>query len=300
MSELPIIDLSPFRSDDIAAKETVAQAIYKACHEIGFFYIKNHGIDTNLIEQVFDYSKYFFDLPLEEKQKIACKNALTLEALQGYAVMKTEDFKPDQFSDFKESLNFLELDKFPTDFFIPPAIPTFIKACTEVGNNILQAFSLALELPEDFLTTKHNKKQHDLRLLHYPALQQTAKPQQIRIGEHTDFGTTTLLFQDDVGGLEVQNKSGDWIAAPNITDTILVNTGDIMQRWTNDIFCSTKHRVIIPDENKAKCSRYSVAFFCNPNLDTEITCLETCQKDKPPIYSPIIVGESFLKRLQSY
>lgn len=300
MSELPIIDLSLFNHGDKLAKQTAVKQVFQACHDIGFMYIANHGISKNLIEQVFNYSKSFFDLPLEEKQKVACKNALTLEALQGYAAMKTEDFNPDKFSDFKESLNLLDLDKFPTDFYISPAIPTFIKACTEVGNNILQAFSLALELPEDFLTTKHDKKQQNLRLLHYPALQQPLKPGQTRIGEHTDFATMTLLFQDDVGGLEVQNKSGDWIGAPNIADTILVNTGDIIQRWTNDIFCSTKHRVIIPDENKAKCSRYSVAFFCNPNLDAEIACLETCQKDKPAIYSPIIVGEYFLNRLQSY
>lgn len=89
-------------------------------------------------------------------------------------------------------------------------------------------------------------------------------PEQLRAGEHSDYGSFTLLFQDAVGGLEVCNARGEWIEAPFIPETVLVNTGDLMQRWTNHVFCSTKHRVRIPQELKAKQSRYSIAFFVIP------------------------------------
>jgi isopenicillin N synthase-like dioxygenase len=138
-----------------------------------------------------------------------------------------------------------------------------------------------------------------LRLLHYASLQIPPKPGQVRVGEHSDYGSITLLFQDDAGGLEVKTASGNWIAAPAIPDTVVVNTGDLMQRWTNDMFCSTKHRVIIPSDSRLNQSRYSVAFFCHPNDDTEIACLESCRKEQSPIYPPILAGEYLLSRLQA-
>ncbi len=156
-----------------------------------------------------------------------------------------------------------------------------------------------MELPEDFFTTRHNQQNHTLRLLHYPPLQTSPKPGQVRAGEHSDYGSLTLLFQDGVGGLEVQTTSGEWIAAPWIPGTVVVNTGDLMQRWTNHIFCSTKHRVMIPNDERVKQSRYSVAFFCHPNDDTEIACLESCQKQQSPIYPPILAGEYLVSRLQA-
>ena len=296
MSKLPIIDLSLFNNSDRTTKQSIVKQTYQACHEIGFIYIANHGINTNLIKQVFDYSKYFFDLPLEVKQKIAWTDAFNN---QGYIAMEREQLNPDNTEDLKEAFNIVNLDNLATDLFIAPAISTFFNACTEVANRILQTFSLALELPEDFFSINHNQKNHTLRLLHYPPLQQPPKLGQFRIGEHSDYGSITLLFQDDVGGLEVQTTTGEWIGAPKIPDTILINTGDLMQRWTNDIFCSTKHRVIIPDKNKAKYSRYSVAFFCHPNDETEIACLESCQKYKSPIYPPITAKQYLLNRLQS-
>ncbi len=296
MSKLPIIDLSLFNNSDIAAKQSVVKQIYQACHEIGFMYITNAGINENLIKQVFNYSKYLFDLPLEVKQKMAWSDEFNN---QGYVAMERERLNPDKPGDLKEAFNIVKIDNFPNNLFISTAIPTFIKACIEIANSILQTFSLALELPEDFFTSKHNQEDHTLRLLHYPPLQQPPKLGQIRAGEHSDYGTITLLFQDDIGGLEVQTTIGEWIAAPKIADTILINTGDLMQRWTNNIFCSTKHRVVIPELDKTTYSRYSVAFFCHPNHDTEIACIESCQKDFSPIYSPITAGEYLLNRLQS-
>ncbi len=180
-----------------------------------------------------------------------------------------------------------------------PCILAFYEACSEVANRVLQAFALALQLPCDFFATRHDRQNHTLRLLHYPPLLQPPKLGQVRAGEHSDYGSITLLFQDEVGGLEVQTASGEWIAAPPIPGTVVVNTGDLMQRWTNHVFCSTKHRVMIPSDDRVKQSRYSVAFFCHPNDDTEIACLESCQSERSPIYPPISAGDYLISRLQA-
>lgn len=297
MLKIPIVDLAEFRNSDIASQQSVAKEIYYACHKIGFMYLQNSGISQDLVAQVFTHSQSFFNLPLEVKKQLAWKNEFSNT---GYVGIERERLNPQQPGDLKEALNFSKEELLlTTSLANEPSIIVFYQACTELANQILQAFALALELPEDFFTIRHNQQNHTLRLLHYPPLQTHPKPGQVRAGEHTDYGSITLLFQDDIGGLEVQTTAGEWIAAPVIPDTVLVNTGDLMQRWTNDVFCSTKHRVMIPQDDKLQRSRYSIAFFCHPNDDTEIACLESCQKQKSASYPPILAGEYLLSRLQA-
>ncbi|MDZ8053736.1 MAG: isopenicillin N synthase family dioxygenase [Aulosira sp. ZfuVER01] len=294
MIEIPIIDLAAF-SQDNTTKQTVVQEIYQACHEIGFMYLQNHGISQELIEQIFAQSQSFFNLPLAVKQQLAWSDELSNT---GYVGIERERLDPNKPGDLKEALN---IGKQGDNSKNLPEFNSlaFYEACTKLANTVLEAFALALELPEDFFTSRHNQQNHTLRSLHYPPLPTTPKPGQIRAGEHSDYGSITLLFQDDIGGLEVQTTSGEWIAAPSIPGTVVVNTGDLMQRWTNHVFCSTKHRVIIPNDNRVKQSRYSVAFFCHPNDDIEIACLESCQNNHSPIYPPILAGEYLLSRLQA-
>jgi len=295
MLKIPVIDLVD------SSRQIVVNQIYQACHEVGFLYLQNHGISKDLVAQVFTHSQDFFNLPLEVKQQIAWQNKFSNT---GYVGLERERLDPNQPGDLKEAVNFSKAEIFASSGYSVslannPCIIAFYKACTELANKVLQTFALALELPEDFFISKHNQQNHTLRLLHYPPLQTSPKPGQVRAGEHSDYGSITLLFQDEVGGLEVQTKTGEWISALAIPDTVIVNTGDLMQRWTNDVFCSTKHRVMIPNDHRLQRSRYSIAFFCHPNDDTEITCLETCQKEREPMYPPILAGEYLLSRLQA-
>jgi isopenicillin N synthase-like dioxygenase len=299
-SKIPVIDFSLFSNGNQAEKQTVIKEIYQACHQIGFMYLQNHFIPEDLIEQVFTKSKNFFDLPLEAKQKLAWSNEISN---QGYVGMERERLNPEQPGDLKEAFNIgRQEEKRYTSAPVPSSqslLPNFYNTCTQLANKVLQAFAIALELPEDFFTTNHSEKHHTLRLLHYPPLQQAALPGQVRAGEHSDYGSITLLFQDNNGGLEIQTPSGEWIMAPVIPGTVIVNTGDLMQRWTNNIFCSAKHRVMIPPDDKANESRYSIGFFCHPNNNTEITCLKSCHREHSPIYPPILAGEYLVSRLQA-
>lgn len=314
LMEIPLIDFEPFINGDASSRQSVARLVYEACHEIGFMYLKNLGISPTQIDQLFTQSQKFFALPLALKNQLAWSDEFSN---RGYVGLERERLAPDKPGDLKEAFNVgkeVNLIESGTPEKSPPilnqwppgqddfrqTVLQFYQACAEAADIICQAFAIALDLPESFFSQRHTQQEYTLRLLHYPPVEREPQPGQVRAGEHSDYGSFTLLFQDDVGGLEVCTAQGNWMAAPSIPETVIVNTGDLMQRWTNHVFCSTKHRVRMPTGDRVKRSRYSVAFFCHPNNDTEIACLESCiQPNRPPLYSPITAGDYLVNRLQA-
>jgi isopenicillin N synthase-like dioxygenase len=271
-------------------------------------YLKNIGIEEVLITETISRSQQFFNLPLAEKNKLAWSDEFSNS---GYVGIERERLDESQPGDLKEAFNISKNGQSALN----QSFGEFFSACSDAATMICKVMAMALELPESFFVERHARQDYTLRLLHYPPITQPPKVGQTRAGEHSDYGSFTLLFQDSMGGLEILNAAGKWLAAPAIPDTIIVNTGDLMQRWTgrtgscvrrrgqpltNRVFCSTKHRVRIPIGKAAERSRYSIAFFCHPNFDTEISCLATCQDSAhPPLYSPITAGEYLLSRLQA-
>ena len=138
----------------------------------------------------------------------------------------------------------------------------YFDACSALAHSIHRAFARDLGLPLDFFVDKLDRPMATLRLLHYPA----TPPGEIGAGEHTDYGNITLLATDDVGGLEVRTRSGDWIVAPPMPGAFVVNIGDCLMRWTNDVYVSTPHRVV----NRSGRERYSIAFFFDPNPEARV------------------------------
>jgi isopenicillin N synthase-like dioxygenase len=311
--EIPLIDFSPFLTDDPTGQQQVATDIYRACHEVGFLYLVNHGIPQAAIEQAFEQSRQFFALPLAEKQTVAWSSEFSN---RGYVGLERERLDESQPGDLKEAFNLgkevtlaeaeatgaeLVQNRWPAgQEEFQTVIRHFFTCCAEGAERIFRAFAIALSMPEGFLVEKHRHHNYTLRLLHYPPLNTSPKPGQIRAGAHSDYGTLTLLFQDDVGGLEVLDAQGNWIAAPAVPGAILINTGDLTERWSNDVFRSTKHRVGLPQGDNARRDRYSIAFFCQPDAEAEIACLPTCQsEDNPPKYPPVKSGDYLLSRLQA-
>ena len=176
----------------------------------------------------------------------------------------------------------------------------FFEECTAGAQRVFRAFAIALSMPPSYIAGYHQNHGYTLRLLHYPPLKAGPKPGQVRAGAHSDYGSLTLLFQDNVGGLEVLSAEGKWIAAPAIPGAVLVNTGDLLQRWSNDVFRSTRHRVALPQGEDAGRDRYSIAFFCQPDADANIVCLPTCQSEgNPPKYPPVTSGDHLMSRLKA-
>lgn len=297
MTTIPVIDFAPFLTGNDTEQQKIVQEIYLACQEVGFFYAKNHGISEDFVEQVLSQSESFFSLPEEIKNQVQRSPHTNC----GYVGFQKEKLNPQNPWDLKEAFNvgretiwIPELEEFRQ------IVTHFYELTTQVlAPQILQAFALALELPPNFFNDKHGEN-YFLRLLHYPPVTQTPQPGQLRAGEHSDYGSITLLLQDPVGGLEIQTRQQEWISAPPIPGTLVVNVGDAMQHWTNNRLRSTPHRVVVPLEEKAKISRYSIALFCDPNPDVELTCLESCcSPDHPPAYESILMQDFLTQKFNA-
>jgi len=173
---------------------------------------------------------------------------------------------------------------------------------------LLPALSLGLGLPggREFLGKYHQGAENQLRLLHYPAIpaEDLASGEKGRIPAHTDFATSTILFQDDVGGLEVESPrgSGHFVPAPPIPGTVVFNIGDFLMRWSNDTLKSTLHRVCAPPNNGMGMirERFSIPYFMSPDRDLLVDCLPGCwDEDRPKKYEPVTAGEYVDLRLNA-
>lgn len=298
-SEVPVIDIAPLIAREPAATARIAAQIRAACESAGFFYIKGHGVADALLERTLAASRAFFALPEAERLKIKINQAHRGFVPTGQTVLG-KGLKPD----LKESFNFsVELAPDDPDILAGkplagpnqwPDLPgwktdvqAYYEAIVALGNHVLRGLALALELPEDHFTRLYATHIGRCRLLHYPPQPGVLAGDQFGAARHSDYGCITILWQDPLGGLEVQNHAGDWIAAPFVPGTFVVNLGDLMQRWTNDRFVSSKHRVI----NRSGRERYSIPLFYDPAFDTLVECLPTCQgPGNPPKYEPISVG----------
>ena len=166
----------------------------------------------------------------------------------------------------------------------------YFDAMSSFTQRLLEVFAVGLDLDPGFFGRYYRKSLMQVRLLHYPAHEPSENvPYGVR--PHSDAGALTILMQDEVGGLEVCNKRGDWVPVPPIRDSYVVNIGDTMKLWTNNRFQSTRHRVI----NTNGADRYSIPFFANPDYDAVISPIPTCvNEDNPPVFDALHCGQSML------
>ncbi|KAF9940512.1 hypothetical protein BGZ67_007482 [Mortierella alpina] len=288
---IPVIDFSLFASDP----SECARQVGEASKNIGFFYLKNHGIPQALIDDMFKCSEQFFQQPVQNKSKhmIGPNNI-------GYSPMKYErlDVEHQTEGDLKEAYNVRKysIDEDSTNYFTrgneaeQKKVGMFYKDLHRLARDILRCFAIALQVPAEAGGQTYFDGSHEweaesgttLRFLHYP--QQTGDPHTPLAGSHTDYGSITLLMQKDIAGLEVQasrkHKDVPWVAAPVIPNTILINIGDHLQMWTNGLLKSTMHRVVY-NPMQLHHSRYSIACFIHANDDTKLD----------PIPTPLIAQE---------
>jgi len=302
-SYIPVIDLSPCWSDDSGEVDQCSRDIVKAFSEVGFVYLTNHRVPQNQLENVLKISQQFFALPSKSKESYRRPDD---DSNHGWVTLNRESLNPERPGDYKESYNVTPATAklWPEDLVpgFEETMMTLYQSCTVLTHTVLGLMGRGLGLEDPDLFVKgHNFSRHEsmttLRSLYYPPLPDNfeLKPGQVRCGEHSDYGSITLLFQDDVGGLEVRARSGEYVAATPIKDTVLVNIGDLMQRWTEDKLSSTKHRVLIPETEKAKRDvRQSVAFFAHPDDDFIVKCISGSD-----LYEPISALDYLKMRFQA-
>ena len=306
---LPVIDLGDLR-DDPTADDLIAGALDEAFRRVGFCYFANTGIDPGVLRDVFAASRAFHALPAADKQAIAINRFH-----RGYMAPKTSLIQTSSVARVTQPNNsesfMLMHEVSPDDPRFgtplngpnrwPAALPDFRAAVSRYDTalrsfclRLLRPIARALDLPRDALAPYFRQPTTFLRLLHYPPQPPDAPDDAFGSAPHTDYGFITILAQDSVGGLEVRPRDGDWMPAPPIPDTFVVNVADMLARWTNDRWQSTPHRV----KNLSGGDRYSCPYFFDMDLDATVACLPTCHSPgEPPLYAPVRYGDYLIERL---
>ncbi len=303
MMNIPRIDISPLFNQSRPNWHDVIHKLDDACKNTGFFYITGHGIDSQLVAKVFELAYQFFNQDIVTKNKnIRSNNKYNL----GYSPIGAENLAMDGMaSDFKESFDISpDLSKnalalYPDINGFKSVIMNYYNQMFKVSMHLLEAMALALGEEHDLFTDHfYPTSGIILRFNHYPSCVNKIK-NEIIAGAHTDYGYLTLLYQDDVGGLQIQTKAEEWVDVPYVEDSFVVNIGDLMQRFTNDVYKSTLHRVLLQDSSK---SRISIPYFVEPNYHTLIDCLPSCiAPGKVAKYPSVLSGEWITGKLnQTY
>ncbi|XP_039141310.1 2-oxoglutarate-Fe(II) type oxidoreductase hxnY-like [Dioscorea cayenensis subsp. rotundata] len=300
---LPLIDLV---SPDLAS---TAKSIRKACVDYGFFYLVNHGIEESFFQQVFNESKKFFSLPLDQKMKLKTRkdnrgyNPLPSVTLDSPPKVKGATYvRVYYISSSKISHSQFDANQWPPEELLPcwkAMMESYYEKMLAVSKKLISLMALSLGL-DDLFFEKIGALHEPLacvRLLHYPvSLFSTfmfwakcfeESCGRLGVSAHSDFGMVTLLLTDGVRGLQIcRDKDSSpqlWEDVPHVHGALVVNVGDMLERWTNCLFRSTLHRVLTTEQE-----RYSVAFFLDGDPACMIECLESCcSKENPPRFSAI-------------
>ena len=308
MNKIPSLDLRDFLSEDPHRKAEFIQLIGKAFQEIGFCAVKGHLLSDDLVERLYKQIKLFFDLPDEVKTKYEFPE---YSGQRGYVSFGKESAKGSKHGDLKEYWHFgqyiEEEEKGDYNYFPNinvDELPEFNKVGKEVytslentAKHILRALALYLNIEENYFDQYIKNGNSILRPIHYPPILDDPK-EAVRASAHGDINLITLLMGAHGKGLQVQHSNGEWIDAMAGKDELMINIGDMLSRHTNNLLKSTVHRVVNPDRELLKKSRYSIPFFMHPVSEMKLNVLESCiNEDNPKSFDDITAGDFLNERL---
>ena len=302
--EIPLIDVADYLAGKPGAAEKAAAELSYAFRNVGFYYLAGHGVPQTLIDAQYAEAARFHAMPMEEKLKVKVDEhtigympiqdkAPPNAAAQGKKPSQNEAFFLRRERDAKDpdviaGRRFHTMNKWPADLpgFREQTLK-YMSMLEALCKKLVRLYALALDLPEDHFDVSFKKPHMILRQSRYPQID-GADDSVASLVPHTDSGFMTLLPPNKVEGLSIQLPNGQWFDAPGVEGAFVVNGGDILHRWTNERFLSTPHRV----RNVSGILRYAIPFFFDPDHDTIIECLPSCQStDKPPKYPPIKFGD---------
>ncbi|OKL61793.1 hypothetical protein UA08_02319 [Talaromyces atroroseus] len=305
---IPVIDIAGYLAGDKIATASIASAISSAAKSPGFLQITGHGVSPQLTSKMLERLAAFFTLPMEKKFALHRNNSA---ALRGFEAVGEQQLEKD-FLDSKEGFmigpeslaedaKFLQgPNQWPSESEVPDlreSLMEYFSQMQKLSKNMFRLIALGLELDEQYFDRFVDSKDSIAmcRAHRYPPTTEEISKKSRGIGAHTDFGALTLLLQDKVGGLEVFYRPTEtWHPVEPIEGAFVVNIGDMLERWTNNNYTSTLHRVISPVSNQY---RYSVAFFNEGLLDQMIKCIPTCLKPgEKPLYEPIRAEDHLRQR----
>jgi isopenicillin N synthase-like dioxygenase len=308
-NNIPIVDLAGLADDASAeARGVTVAALKEALETSGFAYLAQHGVSEDLVERMRQMNMAFHALPMEEKMVLRIN-----EFHRGYMPMSSSTIVTSSVATVTKpnrSESLMVMHEVPEDAAhageplqgpnqFPASMPeveqtarAYMREMTKLGARLATGLAEALGLPRDWFAPHFTDPTLFLRLLHYP--EQPDEAELFGSAPHTDYGFVTLLKQDDVGGLEVRNKRGDWIPAPPIPGTFVMNVGDILAKWSNGRFVSTPHRV----RNLSRRDRYSQPFFYDPSMSALVACpADMLEAGETAQMEPVLYGDYLLERL---
>ncbi|MFK7829489.1 MAG: isopenicillin N synthase family dioxygenase [Congregibacter sp.] len=295
--EVPNIDCDAHAHSE----RQIAAAIDLALSEVGFMTVRNLGMRRVTLDSLFETSRRFFFKNSDDKTRCAYGAALENFGYQGFLA---ESLDPSAPADLKESFtmrnvlaNTLPESRWPDSEF-RDAVMAFYQEAVTAASRLQRLLGMALDVPEDYFVKKHSGENITLRLLHYPpvAASQVAGAQ-MGAGAHTDYGMLTLLFQDAVAGLQVRSDAGVWIDVPPQAGAVVVNSGDLLERWSNGRYRSTCHRVLPQSEH---LDRYSIALFVDPDSSTVVEALPSCvSEERPARYAATTAGQHLQEKIEA-
>ena len=299
--QIPVVDITPLR--DGSDPLSVARALHAASTGLGFIYIKGHGIPEDVIAncRMSAYEFFHADPALKETVRVSSKHRGWLG--QGGAKMQDEAK-----ADLKESFIWGYQDangQTPEDHplrgpnqwpdFLPDlqtSAMAYFEHAHGVAHYLMQGFAIGLGLEPDFFLRTASRPLSRASFVFYPPQPAEMGQNQFGVGPHTDFGVLTVLCQDSVGGLQVQDSNGEWVEAPPIEGTLIVNVADLLARWTNGAYKSTPHRVV----NASGRERLSLVLAFDPDPDTMIDARQIYREDAGQAEPPITCGDYLVWR----
>ncbi|KAG2101501.1 hypothetical protein BD769DRAFT_1676771 [Suillus cothurnatus] len=320
--DIPVIDISCAMNSVENEKKALAYQIRDACMNMGFFYVKNHGIPPKYMDNILEVNKEYFKLPTEEKLKL---NHESVTNFRGYIPLLDSNIEPGNKGDLHEGFQIgweaKAHDGAMAGANVWPERPKeyreamlkYYHAAVALGKILFPLFALSLDLPERYFDDKTKNSAAIMNVLYYPPQTGPADDRIVGIGAHTDFECFTILWQQpEIQALQVLNSQKQWIKAPPIDGTLLINLGDQFARWTSmlfapcpdsisifkisdDIFKSTVHRAV----NRTGVDRYSIPLFFGTDYDVNIEPVASCvSAERPARYGPVLAGEHVSQRLK--
>ncbi|ALJ22178.1 isopenicillin N synthase family dioxygenase [Microbacterium sp. No. 7] len=300
---VPVIDIAPFI--DGTDPDRVVAEIDAACRDLGFLVITGHGVPQHILDRGVAAMSAFFAQPTDEKSRHHGEGHSG--GYHEFANMSLGQSLGDAVpADLREGFTVNRSDLLdaaspvwggdPADPAFRLALVDYYFAMNGVADTLMQIFAVALGRERRYFEQFTHRHDSNLGVFHYPPMQSAPLPGQLRGGAHTDFGGVTVLYATpSVEGLEVWTGEG-WEPVPVVEGTFVINLGDLLQRWTNDVWNSTLHRVANPVDGAWDEDRLSVAFFHQPNADALIESLDAVS---PAKYGPITSGEHFVAKIEA-
>jgi len=302
---IPLLDIGPYLAGEAGARASLAHAIERTCRDTGFLVIANHGIDPGLIDNTFAAAAAFFDRDLAFKLALKVGDLNIGYLPHGAQIVRTSKVHVNTRPNFSESFYIVNdlspddprivsgdplygLNKWPGDMAdFKAATLAYTSAMRPLARQMVSVIGTSLGLEDDYFAERFKEPTTTLRLIRYPS-HDGAEDNQFGFAPHIDTNFLTLLARSALPGLEVRTAEGEWIRPPHVPNTFVVNTGEMLGRYSNDRYTATPHRVI----NDNNAPRHAIPFFYGPGLDAIVAPVPTCVgAGNPAKYEPLLYAD---------